>query len=224
VNEVETGEAVGEVVSGPGARRDLRTAGLRPERGRDVVVVLADWRRALGETPSEDHDLTLPELDMTDDSTGNGADGLGPGRRRNGAPLRFPSRHDEAVTMNEEKTMTALEYHHNAVDMLGEVPTDVLRRIARAHRRARHLLEEASLLVREQIELESSVGGRVVADDDLFYELRDATGLVALDSVLGNAAADISAPRGGLWCGGAPRPWPATGWRLDGEHPGTRRH
>ena len=220
MNEVETGEAVGETVPGPSARRDLRTAGLRPEASRGVVVVLADRRRSLGETPSEAHDLRLPE--MTDDSTGNGANGLGPGRRRDGAPLRLSSAHDEAVTTSEENMMTALEYNHSAVDMLGDIPTDVLRRIAQAHRRARHLLEEASLLVREQIELESVVGARVVADDDLFYELRDASGLVALDSVLGNAAAIISAAGGGLWCGGAPRPWPATAWQLDaeGDHPG----
>ena len=212
MNEVETGEAVGEPVPGPRGPLDRHAVGFRPVASRDVVVVLADRRRSLGETPSEDHDLRLPE--MTDDSTGNG---LGPGRRRDGAPLRLPSAHDEAVTTSEEKTMTALEYHHSAVDMLGDIPADVLRRIAQAHRRARHLLEEATLLVREQIELESAVGGRVVADDDLFYELRDASGLVALDSVLGNAAAIISAAGGGLWCGGAPRPWPATAWQLDHE-------
>ncbi|HLM63520.1 MAG TPA: hypothetical protein VK306_04405 [Acidimicrobiales bacterium] len=101
-----------------------------------------------------------------------------------------------------------------AADVVQDVAPDVLRRIAAAHLRARRLLEEATVLMREQVDLESAVGGRAVADDDVLYELREATGLVALESVLGNAAAVISAAGGGLWCGGAPRPWPETAWQL----------
>jgi hypothetical protein len=184
------------------------------------VVVLARWRRAPGTiVPEAPHDPWPEFADMTDDSTGNGADGLGRHRDGGGDPPRLRPVLDDAVTM-EEKRMTALEYEHSAVDMLGEIPADVMRRVAHAHRRARRLLEEATLLVREQVELESVVGGRVVADDDLFYEVREATGLVALDSVLGNAAAIISAAGGGLWCGGAPRPWPSTAWQLPDDDNG----
>ncbi|HLM62761.1 MAG TPA: hypothetical protein VK306_00560 [Acidimicrobiales bacterium] len=93
------------------------------------------------------------------------------------------------------------------------VPTDVRRRIALAHQRAQRLLAEASSLVLEQQQLEGSiVAVGAVAGEDAWDELRNATGLAALDSVLGNVAADISAPGGGLWCGGPPRPWPATAW------------
>ena len=54
------------------------------------------------------------------------------------------------------------------------------------------------------------------------FEPTEATGLVALESVLGNAAAVISVAGGGLWCGGAPRPWPETAWQLpdDAEEAG----
>ena len=68
----------------------------------------------------------------------------------------------------------------------------------------------------EQQELESHlVALGAVEGEDTWQRLREGIGLAALDSVLGNAAADISGPGGGLWCGGAPRPWPATGWPLD---------
>jgi hypothetical protein len=104
------------------------------------------------------------------------------------------------------------------------VPDDVRRRVALAHRRAQRLLVEAEALVREQQELESHlVALGAVEGEDSWQSLRELIGLAALDSVLGNAAADISAPGGGLWCGGAPRPWPATGWQLDDEPPGPRR-
>jgi hypothetical protein len=92
------------------------------------------------------------------------------------------------------------------------VPADVRRRIALAHQRAQRLLAEARLLVHEQQQLEGIVALAAVDGEDGWQELRDATGLAALDSVLGNVAADISAPGGGLWCGGPPRPWPATAW------------
>jgi len=119
------------------------------------------------------------------------------------------------VTTNEERAMAATGWGSaTAADVVQDVAPDVLRRIAAAHLRARRLLEEATVLMREQVDLESAVGGRAVADDDVLYELREATGLVALESVLGNAAAVISAAGGGLWCGGAPRPWPETAWQL----------
>jgi hypothetical protein len=103
------------------------------------------------------------------------------------------------------------------------VPADVRRRVAVAHRRAHRLLAEAEALVREQQELESYlVALGAVEGEDAWQYLREHIGLAALDSVLGNAAADISGPGGGLWCGGAPRPWPVTGWRLDEEPAGPR--
>src|SRR5215217_67214 len=83
------------------------------------------------------------------------------------------------------------------------VPADVRRRVAEAHERACRLLAEASALVQEQQLLEGSILALgVVEGEDVWDELREATGLAALDSVLGNVAADISAPGGGLWCGG----------------------
>jgi hypothetical protein len=101
---------------------------------------------------------------------------------------------------------------------LQDVPPEVRRRVALAHRRSLRLLAEASALVREQQELESAIVALgAVEGEDGWQGLREASGLAALDSVLGNTAADISAPGGGLWCGGPPRPWPATGWDLDAE-------
>jgi hypothetical protein len=103
-----------------------------------------------------------------------------------------------------------------AAPPLDDVPPEVRRRVALAHRRSVRLLAEASALVREQQELESAIVAQgAVAGEDAWQRLREACGLAALDSVLGNTAADISAPGGGLWCGGAPRPWPTTGWPLD---------
>ena len=103
------------------------------------------------------------------------------------------------------------------------VPAEVRRRVAVAHRRAQRLLAEAEALVREQQELESYlVALGAVEGEDAWQYMRGYIGLAALDSVLGNAAADISGPGGGLWCGGAPRPWPVTGWRLDDEPAGPR--
>ncbi|HEX8802617.1 MAG TPA: hypothetical protein VF743_00450 [Acidimicrobiales bacterium] len=99
-----------------------------------------------------------------------------------------------------------------------DVSADVRRRIALAHHRARALLEETNALVREQMALETAVdrvGGSLPTDD--YQGLRRASGLVALDSVLGSAGRAIAAAGGGLWCGGDPRPWPATGWQLDDE-------
>jgi hypothetical protein len=178
--------------------------------GDGNVVAFATRRGALGRSASEGVHATLPErTDMTDDITGNEARSIGP------TPGPGIPRRSRAVTRKEETAMTAIEWEPaTAADLLHHVSPDVLRRIALAHRRARRLLDEATLLVREQVELESAVGGRAVADDDVFYELREATGLVALDSVLGNAAAMISAAGGGLWCGGGPRPWPETAWQL----------
>lgn len=97
-----------------------------------------------------------------------------------------------------------------------DVPPAVLRRIALAHRRAQHLLREVQQLVEEQQDLEGvMVALGAVEDEDGYNHLREASGLRALDSTLGNAAAVISEPGGGLWCGGAPRPWPSTAWPLD---------
>lgn len=97
-----------------------------------------------------------------------------------------------------------------------DVPPAVLRRIAMAHRRAQHLLLEVQMLVEEQQDLEGiMVALGAVEDEDGYNHLREASGLRALDSVLGNAAATISEPGGGLWVGGPPRPWPATAWPLD---------
>ena len=184
---------------------------------RDVgnVVAFVTRRGVPGRSPAEGVHVTLPEsTDMTDDITGNEARRIGP-TGRSGTPRRVRRGRDDAATRKEETAMTAIEWEPaTAADLVHQLSPDVLRRIALAHRRARRLLEEATLLVREQVELESAVGGRAVADDDVFYELREATGLVALDSVLGNAAAIISAAGGGLWCGGSPRPWPQTAWQL----------
>jgi hypothetical protein len=99
---------------------------------------------------------------------------------------------------------------------LDDLPPAMLRQIAEAYQRAQQHLSEAAVLVRQQQELEGALiamGG--FDDEDNYDHLREASGLTALDSVLGNAAAVISAPGGGLWCGGPPRPWPATGWNLD---------
>jgi len=96
-------------------------------------------------------------------------------------------------------------------------------RAVEAYQRALQLLAEAEALVREQQELESYlVALGAVEGEDAWQYMREYIGLAALDSVLGNAAADISGPGGGLWCGGAPRPWPVTGWRLDDEPAGPR--
>jgi hypothetical protein len=96
------------------------------------------------------------------------------------------------------------------------VPATVRLRTAAAHRRAMRLHAEALALVREQQELESAVVAVAGADVGATYDvLRETTGLAALDSVLGNAAVEIAAPGGGLWCGGPPRPWPDTAWPLD---------
>lgn len=111
---------------------------------------------------------------------------------------------------------------------LDDLPPALLRQIAEAHRQAHKLLREATVLVRQQQELEGALiamGG--FDDEDNYDHLREASGLVALDSVLGNAAVAISTPGGGLWCGGPPRPWPETAWQLDdgdtegGERTGT---
>jgi hypothetical protein len=105
---------------------------------------------------------------------------------------------------------------------LAELPPAMLRQIAEAHRQAHRLLQDATVLVRQQQELEGAlVALGAIEDEDTYEHLREATGLVALDSVLGNAAVAISAPGGGLWCAGAPRPWPATAWQLD-DHPEDR--
>jgi hypothetical protein len=99
---------------------------------------------------------------------------------------------------------------------LDDLPPAMLRQIAEAYLRAHELLSEAAVLVRQQQELEGALiamGG--FDDEDNYDHLRESSGLTALDSVLGNAAAAISAPGGGLWCGGPPRPWPDTAWGLD---------
>ena len=98
---------------------------------------------------------------------------------------------------------------------LDDLPPAMLRQIAEAYQRAQQHLSEAAVLVRQQQELEGALiamGG--FDDEDNYDHLREASGLTALDSVLGNAAAAISAPGGGLWCGGPPRPWPQTGFDL----------
>jgi hypothetical protein len=70
--------------------------------------------------------------------------------------------------------------------------------------------------VAEQQQLESVVASVAGTTVGAYYDdLRESTGLVALDSLLGNAAVAISAPGGGLWCGGPVRPWPDTAWPLD---------
>lgn len=98
----------------------------------------------------------------------------------------------------------------------GAVPTAVRLRTAAAFLRAARLHAEAAALVAEQQKLEAVVldvaGGRV---GDHHRDLRDATGLVSLESVLGNTAVEISSPGGGLWCGGPARPWPDSAWPLD---------
>ncbi|HEY8525100.1 MAG TPA: hypothetical protein VIL48_09065 [Acidimicrobiales bacterium] len=99
---------------------------------------------------------------------------------------------------------------------LEDLPPAMLRQIAEAYKRAQQLLSDAAVLVRQQQELEGALiamGG--IDDEDNYDYLREASGLTALDSVLGNAAVAISAPGGGLWCGGPPRPWPETAWKLD---------
>lgn len=98
---------------------------------------------------------------------------------------------------------------------LDDLPPAMLRQIAEAYQRAQQLLSDAAVLVRQQQELEGALiamGG--FDDEDNYDHLRETSGLTALDSVLGNAAATISAPGGGLWCGGPPRPWPETAWKL----------
>jgi hypothetical protein len=98
---------------------------------------------------------------------------------------------------------------------LDDLPLAMLRQIAETYQRAQKLLNDAAVLVRQQQELEGALiamGG--FDDEDNYDHLREVSGLTALDSVLGNAAAAISAPGGGLWCGGPPRPWPETGFQL----------
>lgn len=98
---------------------------------------------------------------------------------------------------------------------LDDLPPAMLRQVAEAYQRAQRLLSDAAVLVRQQQELEGALiamGG--FDDEDNYDHLREVSGLAALDSVLGNAAAAISAPGGGLWCGGPPRPWPETAWPL----------
>jgi hypothetical protein len=107
---------------------------------------------------------------------------------------------------------------------LDDLPPAMLRQIAEAYQRAQKLLTDAAVLVRQQQELEGALiamGG--FDDEDNYDHLREVSGLTALDSVLGNAAAAISAPGGGLWCGGPPRPWPETGFALaDLDKPNTK--
>ena len=98
---------------------------------------------------------------------------------------------------------------------LDDLPPAMLRQIAEVYQRAQKLFSDAAVLVRQQQELEGALiamGG--FDDEDNYDHLREASGLTALDSVLGNAAAAISAPGGGLWCGGPPRPWPETAFDL----------
>jgi hypothetical protein len=98
----------------------------------------------------------------------------------------------------------------------GVVPTAVRLRTAAAFLRAVRLRAEAAALAAEQQHLESvvrDVAGAAVGDRH--RGLCEATGLAALESVLGNAAVELSAPWGGLWCGGPARPWPETAWPLD---------
>ena len=90
-----------------------------------------------------------------------------------------------------------------------DVTVAVRLRAADAHRRALRLLADTVELVREQQRLEQVLAD-AMGDSGWAYEAgREASGLVALDSVLGNAAAAIAEAGGGLWCGGPPRPWPA---------------
>jgi hypothetical protein len=99
---------------------------------------------------------------------------------------------------------------------LDDLPPALLRQIAETYQQAQRFLREAAVLVRQQQELEGALialGG--FDDEDNYDHLRETSGLTALDSVLGNAAAAISAPGGGLWCGGPPRPWPETAWKLE---------
>ena len=98
-----------------------------------------------------------------------------------------------------------------------QVPTAVRLRAAAAYLRGARLYAEAQALVEEQRLLEAAVvdATGVPAASAAHDEVRDATGLVALDSVLGNAAVLISASGGGLWCGGPVRPWPDSAWPLD---------
>jgi hypothetical protein len=113
-------------------------------------------------------------------------------------------------------TETAADPEVSPALKLDDLPPAMLRHVAAAYTRAQQLLSDAAVLVRQQQELEGALiamGG--FDDEDNYDHLREASGLAALDSVLGNAAATISAPGGGLWCGGPPRPWPETGWKLD---------
>jgi hypothetical protein len=98
-----------------------------------------------------------------------------------------------------------------------QVPTAVRLRAAAAYLRAARLHAEARAVVEEQHLLEAAVvdATGIAAGTAAHDDVREATGLVALDSVLGNAAVLISAPRGGLWCGGPVRPWPDSAWPLD---------
>ena len=91
-------------------------------------------------------------------------------------------------------------------------------RAAEAYHRSLRLLAEAETLVREQQLLECELVAAAGTDVGWPYDdLRQATGLAALDSVLGNVAARIAAAGGGLWTGGPPKPWPDL--PLTGEQP-----
>ena len=91
-----------------------------------------------------------------------------------------------------------------------DVTVAIRLRAADAHQRALRLLADTVELVREQQFLEHALADAVGGDCGWAYDAgREASGLVALDSVLGNAAAAIAEAGGGLWCGGPPRPWPA---------------
>lgn len=114
------------------------------------------------------------------------------------------------MTLGDDETMTPGSGAREGAD---DVMVIVRLRAAAAYRRALRLLTEAVALVEEQQELEEAVTAVAGTDDGWMRgALREATGLAALDSVLGNAATEIAAPGGGLWCGGPPRPWPEEVW------------
>jgi hypothetical protein len=99
---------------------------------------------------------------------------------------------------------------------IGGVPTATRLRMAAAYLRAARLHAEAVALVQEQQQLEAVVARVAGTTVGAHYDdLRESTGLVALDSALGNAAVEIATPGGGLWCGGPVRPWPESAWPLD---------
>lgn len=105
-------------------------------------------------------------------------------------------------------------YGHFAA--VGSVPTAIRLRTAAAYLRAVRLHAEAVALVQEQQQLEAVVARVAGTTVGAYYDdLRESTGLVALDSLLGNAAVEIATPGGGLWCGGPVRPWPDSAWPLD---------